>query len=121
MIFEAFALFCIGYVTGLCCLSGMVVATAKKCYFVGWGGLGRITWIVIACGNILFATFGTVLIFVFAVIGAEGIDRVDYWIRALSFGVGVLVGIALVVVASALKIWNRPEKTILISAEPQSR
>lgn len=108
MIFEVFALFCIGYVTGLCVLSGMAAATAKKCYFMGWSGLGRVAWIVIACGNILFATFGTVLIFVFSVIGSEGINRGDYWIRAVSFGVGVLVGIVLVVVASALKIWKQP-------------
>lgn len=108
MIFEFFALFCVGYLVGMSALSGITAAIIRKCYLESWSKLSQVLWNIFALANILCSTFGAILIFALAVVGSKGFDRDDFWIRAVSFCVGLVAGLCIAIYASKIiyqKFW----------------
>ncbi len=100
--FEIFVLICTGFVAGLSILSGFAAAAVRYCFQSTWSRQGEVLWIIVACGNILCCTFGVLVIFASSVVGPEGMNRPDFWFRAITFGIGAAMGFGLALLSGNL-------------------
>ena len=100
--FDILAIFGIGYLVGLSIITGFILAEIRRHFVNGHAVWRDVAWTAFACVNIFFGSINAVTALIMFVVGDGGIERTDFWPRAIVYVIGIGLGVAFVAVSMKL-------------------